>query len=75
MTSVERLQLEQTVERAAASSGNRKAGERQVAESQRSRATETVRMTLTIVGNAVKAILSNETKVCVKERGTEKIDQ
>lgn len=33
-----------------------------------SRAAEAVRMTLTIVGNAVKAILSNETKVRVRER-------
>lgn len=39
------------------------------AERQRSRAAEAVRMTLTIVGNAVKAILSNETKVRVRERG------
>lgn len=40
------------------------------AERQRSRAAEAVRMTLTIVGNAVKAILSNETKVRVRERGS-----
>lgn len=71
MTSVQRVQQqEQTVKRAAASRGSwswraeqsRKAGRRK-AWLKGNRAAAAVRMTLTIVGNAVKAILSNETKV------------
>lgn len=63
----------QTVKRAAASRGSswraepsRKAGRRKAwlkANRTAAAAPAAVRMTLTIVGNAVKAILSNETKV------------
>lgn len=67
-------QQEQTVKRAAASRGSwswraeqsRKAGRRKAwlkANRAAAAAPAAVRMTLTIVGNAVKAILSNETKV------------
>lgn len=76
-------QQEQTVKRAAASRGSwswraeqsRKAGRRKAwlkANRAAAAAPAAVRMTLTIVGNAVKAILSNETKVRETENERER---
>lgn len=69
------MQQEHTVKRAAASRGSSKRAEQSRKVERRKAwlkanraAAAAVRMTLTIVGNAVKAILSNETKVQETEK-------